>query len=282
MHMFAVTKKRCVPLSGLRRAKGRSKTPMTTRSFSISVRCYAELNDRLPANRRQQPFSHTCPHKSRVNDLLRALNVPQDAVDLALVNGVSVDFLHPLSEGDRVSLYPVFESFDIGRLTKVRDGVLRKPSFILDVHLGKLAHLLRMLGFDTLYQNNYTDAVLMALSGREGRTLLSKDRALVEDEAVQRGMVIRSQHPRMQLLEVMNRFDLYREAHPFTRCIECNTPLTSVRKETIEERLPPVVRTQYEEFNRCVECGRVYWKGSHFVRMEAYAREILAAGGREL
>jgi hypothetical protein len=255
---------------------------MTTVSFSISVRCYAELNDRLPTGRRQRPFSQTCPPHARIHDLLRTLDIPQDAVDLVLVNGVSADFLCPLSDGDRVSLFPVFESFDIGPLTKVRNGVLRKPSFILDVHLGKLAHLLRMLGFDALYRNNYTDAVLVALSGREGRTLLSKDRALVADEAVQRGMVIRSQNPHMQLLEVMNRFDLYREAHPFTRCIECNTPLTAVRKDVVEERLPPVVRAQYKEFTRCGECGRVYWKGSHFARMEAYAREILAAGGRAL
>jgi uncharacterized protein len=263
-----------------RRTRASTGIPMSTRSFSISVRCYAELNDRLPVNRRQRTFPQTCPPHARIEDLLRALAISADAVDLVLVNGVSTGLLHPLSEGDLVSLYPVFESFDIRPVTKVRNGVLRKPSFILDVHLGKLAHLLRMLGFDTLYRNDYTDPLLVALSARESRTLLSKDRALVAQDAVQRGMVIRSQNPRTQLLEVMDRFDLYREAHPFTRCLECNTPLTAVRKELIEEQLPPVVRAQYEEFNRCIECGRVYWKGSHFARMEAYAREILTIGGR--
>ena len=74
---------------------------------------------------------------------------PHTEVDLIIVNGDSADFKYPLQDGDRVAVYPVFESFDITLLTRLRDRPLRKTAFVLDVHLGKLARRLRMLGFDT-------------------------------------------------------------------------------------------------------------------------------------
>lgn len=243
---------------------------------AIDVRCYAELNDRLPPHLRQRTFRRPCAPGSSVEDLLASLGIPPDEVDLVLVNGRSVALQHPLEAGDAVSLYPVFESFDIGRVTAVRAGALRRPAFILDVHLGKLAHLLRMLGFDTSYRNDLTDEDLVRISAAEKRTLLSKDRALVGREDVTRGFVIRSQIPREQLLEVMARFDLRRAAHPFTLCLECNEPLGEVGREAVLDRLPPAVRSIDTNFTQCPACGRVYWKGSHYARMEAYVAEILA------
>ena len=267
------------PLPG-RRILTALVTPMSAQSISIKVRCYAELNDRLSPEWRQERFVFHCPHDSRVGDVLGALGIDPDIVDLALVNGISTGLSHILAEDDLLSLFPVFETFDIGSVTRVRDRALRRPSFVLDVHLGKLAHLLRMLGFDTLYRNTYTDEELVAIAAHDGRTLLSKDRALVADDAVQRGLVIRSQTPRVQLLEVLDWFDLYRESRPFTRCLECNDLLSPASERDVQAFLPPAVRGRYEEFNTCVHCGRVYWKGSHYRRMEEYVKEILSAGLR--
>ena len=247
-------------------------------SGRVAVRCYAELNEHLPPHLRQRTFPHLYAPGNCVDDLLASLGIPPAEVDLVLVNGRSAGLRHPLAAGDTVSLYPVFESFDISDVTAVRSGALRRPAFVLDVHLGKLAHLLRMFGFDASYRNDFTDENLVRISAAEGRTLLSKDRALVGRDDVTRGLVIRSQIPREQLLEVMRRFDLFRAAHPFTLCLECNELLTEVGREAVLDRLPPAVRSVYADFTECPACRRVYWKGSHYARMEAYAAEILALG----
>jgi uncharacterized protein with PIN domain/sulfur carrier protein ThiS len=239
-----------------------------------------EQNDRLPPHLRQRTFRHPCAPGSRFDGLLASLGIPPDEVDLVLVNGRSVALQHLLEAGDAVSLYPVFESFDIGSVTAVRAGTLRRPAFVLDVHLGKLAHLLRMFGFDASYRDDFTDEDLVRISAAEGRTLLSKDRALVARDDVTRGLVIRSQIPREQLLEVMRRLDLFRAAHPFTLCLECNKPLREVGREAVLDRLPPAVRSVHADFTECPACRRVYWKGSHHARMEAYVAEILGPANR--
>ena len=48
--------------------------------------------------------------------------------------------------------------------------------------------------------------------------------------------------------------------------------LEVVTKEAVIERLPPKIRTVYEEFGRCTRCDKVYWAGSHYDRM----RELIA------
>lgn len=243
---------------------------------TVTVRCYAELNEHLPPALRQRTFGRPCAPHGDVGGLLATLGIPPEEVDLVLVNSRPVALSHRLRGGDAVSVYPVFESFDIGTVTAVRGAPLRRPAFVLDVHLGKLAHLLRMFGFDAAYSNDLGDEELVRRSAAEKRTLLSKDRALVGREDVTRGFVIRSQIPREQLLEVMARFDLRRAAHPFTLCLECNEPLEEVGREAVLNRLPPAVRSIDTDFTQCPACGRVYWKGSHFARMEAYVAEILA------
>lgn len=55
-----------------------------------------------------------------VEDVIETLGVPHSEVDLILVNGNAVPFSHPLKEGDRISVYPVFETFDISKVTKLR------------------------------------------------------------------------------------------------------------------------------------------------------------------
>ena len=89
--------------------------------------------------------------------MIEALGVPHTEVELILVNGVSVDFDYRLRHGDRVAVYPRFERFDISPLLRVRTEPLRQVRFIADANLGGLAHLLRMTGFDTLYDNGIAD-----------------------------------------------------------------------------------------------------------------------------
>jgi len=239
-------------------------------------RFYAELNDFLPRERQQVGFDYAFNGSPSVKDSIEALGVPHTEVDLILVNGESVDFSYQLNDGDRVSVYPVFEALDITPLLRVRPKPLRVTRFVCDVHLGTLARYLRMLGFDTLYPEDYDDANLARISREERRILLTRDRGLVKRGIVTHGYCVRDTDPERQLLEVVRRFDLYRSLEPFKRCMKCNGVLERVPKEDILERLPPKTAQYYDEFHECEGCGQLYWRGSHYERMQGLIDEILA------
>lgn len=253
---------------------------LETRDKLIWVRFYAELNDLLPSERRFVSHPYSCNNHATIGQIIADVGIPLSEVDLILVNGESVDSSYQPHDGDRVSIYPVFESFDISSLTKVRTKPLRHSRFVLDVHLGKLAYYLRMLGFDTLYRNDYRDEELIGQSIGEDRILLSKDRELLADERVTRGYHVREKHPREQLVEVLERFDLFNACLPLQRCIRCNVPLIPVDKAEVFDRLPPMVAGLFNEFQRCPACHRVYWKGSHYTRMNAFISSVLNSRDR--
>jgi uncharacterized protein with PIN domain len=241
----------------------------------ISIRCYAELNDFLPAHRGFVTFPLSLPPHTLLKDLTDKIGIPSDLIDLVLVNNEPVCLSYQVEENDRVAFYPVFENFDISSVTKVRDHPLRQPKFILDVHLGKLAHHLRMFGFDTLYQNNWTKESCITISRNENRILLSRSKSLVNIESLTRAFLIKGIDPRLQLIEVFERFDLYSAASPFTRCIECNSTLQRVEKKIILSRIPQKVKDWCYEYQWCPSCDRIYWKGSHYQHMNAFVQNTL-------
>lgn len=232
-----------------------------------TIRCYAELNDFLPRERRQVAFEHAWDGRVSVKDLLEGLGVPHGEVDLLLVNGESSGFERLVEDGDRVAAYPVFESFDIASETKVRPEPLRQTRFVLDVHLGRLAAFLRLAGFDALYRRECGDAELAEIAAATKRILLSRDRSLLKRRIVTHGYYVRSTDPAQQLAEVVLRFDLARTARPFTRCTVCNGALSAVSRVEVADRVPPRSRRLYDDYRRCLDCGRVYWKGTHHERL---------------
>lgn len=231
------------------------------------LRFYAELNDFLPRERRMVSFPYRFCVPAPVRDVIESAGVPHTEVDLILVNGRSVGFSHVIEDGDRISVYPVFESIDITPVLQVRPRPLRQPRFVLDVHLGRLAAYLRMVGFDTLYRNSFTDAELAAVAGGEDRILLTRDRGLLKRTAVSRGYCVRETSPRRQLEEVLRRFDLFRLIAPFSRCMVCNGVLRPVEREAVKDAVPTKIAETQTEFLRCESCARVYRKGSHYDRM---------------
>jgi hypothetical protein len=129
-------------------------------------RFYAELNDFLPEESRHKEVVRRFHARGSVKDLIESFGVPHTEVDLVLVNGDPVRFSYIVRDGNLVSVYPVFESFDISSVTQVLPAPLRALRFLLDVHLGRLAAYLRMAGFDALYGNQASDAELASLIQR--------------------------------------------------------------------------------------------------------------------
>jgi len=243
-------------------------------SRSASFRFYEELNDFLPESKRKVSFPYEFEGRPSVKDAIEAIGVPHTEVDLILVNGVSVDFSYNLVNGDAVSVYPVFESLDISNVTHLREKPLREPRFILDVHLGKLSKFLRMLGFDTLYENDYDDPDIVRIAADKKRIILTRDVGLLKNGAVTHGCWIRSTGTFEQLREVITRFDLLGVIDPFSRCMECNGLIEAVSKEEILDRLKPNTRRYFDEFYRCSSCGKIYWKGSHYERMKEFVEGL--------
>ncbi len=256
---------------------------MTCRPYTVTIRFYEELNDYLlPEETRKKDMVVESTDRRSVQDLVESLGVPRVAVDLILVNGESVDFSYIIQAGDRISVYPEFERFNVSDVTRLRPGVLRESRFILDVHLHKLARRLRLLGFDVDYREHRYDRELTEISHREKRILLTRDRQLLKRKMVERGCIIRNTDAEKQVLEVLTRLDLWSSIRPFTRCIECNGMLeplsvTGARFKQEKHRIPEGVLVWCSEFYFCNSCGRIYWKGSHYNRLQHTIDRIIEA-----
>jgi uncharacterized protein len=240
------------------------------------VRFYGELTDFLPVGKRGIPVDYFFDVSGSVKDMIEALGVPHTEIDLILINGESVDFSRPVQDGDLVSVYPLFRTIDITPIVSVRPQELRRIRFVLDIHLGRLAAYLRLLGFDSLYRNDFVDEDLARISSAEERILLTRDRGLLKRAEITYGYCVRESEIRRQVLEVLRRFDLFDSIAPFRRCLRCNELLQPVPKESIRHKLPPRVERAYEDFHLCPACGRIYWKGSHYERMQIFIAEVAA------
>ena len=241
-------------------------TAATDRALA-RFRFYEELNDFLPRERRKRDFDYRCARAATIKNAIEALGVPHTEVELILVDGESVDFSYLVRDGDRISVYPKFEALDIRELLRVRDEPMRVMRFVADAHLGGLARLLRMLGFDTLYSNEFTDGQIRVTSRIETRVVLTRDRELLKCRTITHGCFVHSLRPQDQLREVVDRLQLTASARPFTLCLHCNLPLIFIDKEAVADRLPLRVAAVYRRYSWCEGCDRIYWEGSHWRRM---------------
>lgn len=232
-------------------------------SAASEFRFYEELNDLLPRAVRKQTFSYRFRGTPAVKHVIEAIGVPHTQVDLILVNGKSVSFSYRLRGGERVAVYPTFECFDIAPVLRLRPAPLRIPKFIADVHLGTLAKYLRLLGFDTHYNNRLEDHSLIRLSAAEHRILLSRDVELLKHKALTHAYFVRSEQPLRQLREVVKALDLGDRVVPFSRCMKCNGKLRTVASGSVLAVVPAAVRARTQRFARCADCRRVYWAGPH-------------------
>lgn len=241
---------------------------------SAFFRFYEELNDFLAYENKKVEFAYVFSGNPAIKDIIEAIGVPHSEVDLILANGESVDFKYRLKAGDHISVYPTFEAFDIGKVTRLRSKPLREVKFILDVHLGKLAKYLRLLGFDSLFDTHFQDSEIVSIA-KPNRIILTRDIGLLKHSDVTHGYWVRNTNPIKQLKEILLRFDIYTKALPFSRCLECNSPLVDISKDDIIEQLPAKTRQFYQHFAQCKQCKKIYWEGSHYKKMKEFVDNIL-------
>lgn len=176
----------------------------------ITVRVYEELNRYLRLERRKTPFDAQVPPGTRVGELIRRLRIPEDEVDLVLINGASVDLAHSLAEGDRVSVYPVFESLDITPASRLTGRPLRRPSFLLEPGLDPLARHLRDAGYPVRVLSASERGHMARLSREEGHILVTRDTSSSDAALATRRIRLHTADPDAQFLGILNRLQLDR------------------------------------------------------------------------
>ena len=230
---------------------------------------HGRLNDFLPREQRGQRIHVEFRGRQSLKHLVESLGVPHPEIGLIEVRGQERPLSLVAQDGDQVEVHPI------------PNGCPIEPRFLLDNHLGRLAAYLRMLGFDSLYHNQYSDEELAEILRKDERILLTRDRRLLMRKAVMFGYCPRSLDSIEQLTEVIERFDLLKRMTPFHRCLRCNHLLNTVPKELVLDRLEPLTKLYFDDFQICPNCQQIYWKGSHYDRMERLIQQMMKNENRK-
>ena len=239
----------------------------TVVAIAARFRFHGELNDFLISERRNIEFEHLAGSTDTIKHVVESLGAPHTEVARITVNGEPRSLSEPLAAGDRIAVFP-----------HVPPVSLKHWRFVVDGHLGRLAAYLRMLGFDTWYDRYADDALLAGVASGESRCLLTRDVGLLKRREIEEGYCVRADKPHDQLREVSHRFALRSQFTPFTRCMDCNGPLCPVSKEEVADLLPPHTRETKDAFSRCQNCGKVFWRGTHYDRMAGWIQDLVDPG----
>ena len=140
--------------------------------------------------------------------------------------------------------------------------------FIVDVMLGRLAKLLRMLGHDTVYFSQGDELKLLKIAREQKRVLLTRRSALRVNKGSQELLFVTDDNSWNQLRQVIHELKLTpSDRSIFTVCLVCNERLIAIAKEVAAEVVPEYILNTYDSFYMCPNCKRIYWPGTHHNRM---------------
>lgn len=233
---------------------------------SASMRIHGTANDLLPPPRRHTRFIVQFELPTGLRDLIQSTGVPHVELEQVVVDGTPVRYAYVVDDGadiEATSRYPLA-------------APPAEPAFVLDVHLRRLAHYLRLFGFDAGHEPDAGDRTLAEVSVAEGRILLTRDRSLLMRSRLRQASFVRSIRPRDQIVEVLHRFALTDAIAPLSRCLVCGERLEQAPVETVASHVPDGVRERHQDFSRCGGCHRVYWRGSHTARLSELVDTTLA------
>ena len=240
------------------------------------LRFYEELNGFLSGNIRKTDTEIVIHDNRSVKDTIEAMGVPHTEIDLILVNGKSVDFNHIVRGGDRISVYPVFESLNIENVTRLRKVPLRKTRFIADTGLGEVVKLMRVLGFDVCFDPSLSIYHRTQISKEENRIILTKRRRFFTLEDVTHAIRVHPGSPREQVQRILDLLDIQSIARPFSRCIFCNGLLEPHSKQPIPVGTSPKSHAFCNVHMYCKTCGQIYGSGTYSSRMQKAVEDLLS------
>ncbi|MGE4297299.1 MAG: Mut7-C RNAse domain-containing protein [Desulfovibrionaceae bacterium] len=241
---------------------------------------HGTLRDFLaPGNRAGGAIAYPVVRRASIKDAIEALGPPHTEIGRIVVNAASVAFSHPLQPGEAIEVFPVATPCNpLAPDPPLRPEPLPRLAFLVDANVGKLAALLRLVGFDTVYDRDLDDQGIAALAAAQQRIVLTRDTALLKRRAITHAHYIRAAQPRDQLRETLGFFGLVPPYAPFSRCLACNTLLVPVAKADILPRLLPLTRQYVHDFHHCPQCDKIYWRGSHHAHMQRWLDGLAVHG----
>jgi uncharacterized protein len=239
----------------------------TSQPFTVSLIFFGDLVFFLKRSGIGPTIQRVLTERTSVKDVIEACGVPHPEIDFIIIDGAAANFSRVLQDNTAIEVYPVgFTHAPYSSCPLQRRNITK---FVADGHLGKLTRNLRLLGFDVISPTPAEDQRLLEFMQHGNRALLTRDRRLLMHAVVRDGFCPRSPYPDEQTVEVVRRFQLSNSISPFSRCLRCNGPLQGVDKADVMKDLAPLTRIYYERFRRCQECGKIYWRGSHFDKLSA-------------
>jgi uncharacterized protein len=175
----------------------------------------------------------------------------------------------------------VYEQLAMRRPFRRVSGGPMPAAFWCDAGLGGLARWLRAAGFDARWQPDIADDTLVREAQETAATILTTDSLLMERRLLRDRIVPGLWLPPTlripeQLALVLREFAL---APGEPRCMSCGGELHRVEKEALRTRIPPRTYRWLEEYFVCGRCDRLFWRGTHWTRIERQLK--LAAATRD-
>ena len=145
--------------------------------------------------------------------------------------------------------------------------------------LGRTARFLRLLGYDTLYSNSFSDPELLEIAKQQDRILLTRDVEL-HQRAVKLNIpscLLSEKDYIDRITTLTNEMNLQLELNPtISRCATCNARIKPIPKKNVEGKVPKGTFSKFDEFWVCTntKCGKIYYQGPHWVNITKTYEEI--------
>lgn len=238
----------------------------------IQLKVHGTLNDFLKDDL-SDPSILSIPFElsPSLKDLVEAKSIPHTAIFRIEVNGEPESMNYNVASGDEVDIFP-FKMVDSGNYESI---FASPPAFIADGHLARLGRYLRLLGLDSVIAEETDEKEIIHRSNSENRMILTRDLNLLRHGSTRYGYWVRSEDPDRQLEEIFSRFDLGEKLQPFSRCMSCNGILEKAALEEVRDKVPYKVQQWCDRFHRCKNCGKVYWKGSHYDKLKEKVERLV-------
>ncbi|MGB3224385.1 MAG: Mut7-C RNAse domain-containing protein [Desulforhopalus sp.] len=227
-----------------------------------------DLLNRVPE--RGNTVIHELFRRASIKDILESLGVPHTEVGKIILDGVEQGFEKIAENEDHFEIFPLSPALPPTIATVLRPDPLKNCClFLVDINVGRLSGLLRMVGCDAENVDKAnTSRAIVAKAVQYGRILLTRNKDLLKHRELVYGRLVRNQDPDLQLREIINLYNLENIIEPYTRCISCNSLLADVKKEEIIDRLLPLTKRYFNHFKICTDCRKIYWQGSHHDKMK--------------
>ncbi|MDH7594161.1 MAG: Mut7-C RNAse domain-containing protein [Methanomicrobiales archaeon] len=148
-----------------------------------------------------------------------------------------------------------------------RERIEAEARFVTDRMLGTLTRYLRFMGYDTKSANALAegnekeDTLLLDISRRENRILLTRDRELAR-RGGDRAIWIASEDVLQQVRQLVEG-GFVRPEIRMSRCSLCNSLLRPARRHEIAGAAYAPRDNPNLIFFWCPPCRKLYWMGSH-------------------